>query len=69
MWWKFCFQFINLYAANLAAFLTMERQMLPIESLDDLTSQSKIDYAPIKGSETDEYFWRRQYIDDNIYTK
>ena len=41
-WWLFGFIIIASYTANLAAFLTVSRLAVDINSLDDLMAQSKI---------------------------
>ena len=44
-WWVFGFIMIATYTANLAAFLTVSRLEQPIESLDDLAKQFKVNVA------------------------
>lgn len=44
------------YTANLAAFLTVERLELPIESADDLSKQNKIEYGCLAGGSTETFF-------------
>lgn len=41
-WWLFGFIIIASYTANLAAFLTVSRLETPVESLEDLSKQYKI---------------------------
>jgi len=41
-WWFFTLIIISSYTANLAAFLTIERMEVPIESAQDLANQNKI---------------------------
>ena len=41
-WWLFGFIIVASYTANLAAFLTVSRLAVDINSLDDLMAQSKI---------------------------
>ena len=41
-YWFFTLIMISSYTANLAAFLTIERMEMPISSVDDLASQTKI---------------------------
>jgi len=42
---------ISSYTANLAAFLTVERMVSPIESVEDLSNQQQIKYGvPSSGS-------------------
>ncbi|XP_046384858.1 ionotropic receptor 25a [Ischnura elegans] len=66
-WWLFGFIIIASYTANLAAFLTVSRLDTPIESLDDLAKQYKIQYAPVNGSAAMTYFKRMADIEDRFY--
>lgn len=66
-WWLFCFIVIASYTANLAAFLTVSRLDIPIESLDDLAKQYRIKYAPIDGTAEQTYFERMAYIEEIFY--
>lgn len=66
-WWLFCFIVISSYTANLAAFLTVSRLDIPIESLDDLAKQYRIKYAPIDGTAESTYFERMAYIEEVFY--
>nr|WJJ63356.1 ionotropic receptor 25a [Pachyrhinus yasumatsui] len=66
-WWLFGFIIIASYTANLAAFLTVSRLDTPIESLDDLSKQYKIQYAPVNGSSTMTYFQRMADIEARFY--
>ena len=45
VWWFYSLIIISTYTANLAAFLTVERMLTPIESADDLVKQTKIKYG------------------------
>ncbi|KAK4882739.1 hypothetical protein RN001_006058 [Aquatica leii] len=67
-WWLFGFIIIASYTANLAAFLTVSRLDVPIESLDDLSKQYKIQYAPLNGSAAETYFQRMAAIEERFYT-
>ena len=67
IWWVFCFQLVQLYCANLAAFLTLEALETPIKSLEELTKQYQNDFAPVKESATEQYFWRRHNIEEMYY--
>lgn len=64
-----CVSFMVLasYTANLAAYLTVSRLEKPLMNLDDLAKQSKILYAPIKGSEASAYFSRMAEIEGRFY--
>lgn len=66
-WWLFGFIVLASYTANLAAFLTISRLEIPLESFDDLLHQRTYNYAPIKDSETHEYFKRMSRIEVLFY--
>ncbi|XP_034234148.1 ionotropic receptor 25a isoform X2 [Thrips palmi] len=66
-WWLFGFIIIASYTANLAAFLTVSRLDTPVESLDDLSKQYKIQYAPYNGSAAMTYFQRMADIETRFY--
>ncbi|XP_048747821.2 ionotropic receptor 25a-like isoform X2 [Ostrea edulis] len=67
-WWLFGFIVIATYTANLAAFLTVSRLDEPIKSLDDLSSQQKVKYAPHNGSAAMVYFQRMAEIEQKFYS-
>ncbi|UYV84177.1 GRIA2 [Cordylochernes scorpioides] len=56
VWWFFTLIIISSYTANLAAFLTVERMITPINSADDLASQTEVEYGTLKYSSTQEFF-------------
>lgn len=56
IWWFFTLIIISSYTANLAAFLTVERMITPIESADDLADQSEIAYGTLEGGSTMTFF-------------
>ncbi|UYV75518.1 GRIK1 [Cordylochernes scorpioides] len=56
LWWFFTLIMISSYTANLAAFLTVERMITPIESVEDLAEQSKIGYGTLEGGSTMTFF-------------
>ncbi|KAF7649797.1 hypothetical protein LDENG_00135820, partial [Lucifuga dentata] len=58
VWWFFTLIIISSYTANLAAFLTVERMVSPIESADDLAKQTEIAYGTLEGGSTKEFFGR-----------
>ncbi|XP_078051605.1 ionotropic receptor 25a-like isoform X2 [Augochlora pura] len=66
-WWLFGFIIIASYTANLAAFLTVSRLEIPIETLEDLSKQYKIQYAPIMNSSAYTYFNRMANIEWKFY--
>lgn len=65
--WAFTLIIISSYTANLAAFLTVQRMEVPIESPDDLADQTNIEYGTIHGGSTMTFFMVRPTADeDNI---
>lgn len=61
---------ISSYTANLAAFLTVERMVSPIESAEDLAKQTEIAYGTLEAGSTKEFFRVRQFsYDFNIQNK
>ncbi|XP_032686225.1 ionotropic receptor 25a [Odontomachus brunneus] len=66
-WWLFGFIIIASYTANLAAFLTVSRLEIPIETLEDLSKQYKIQYAPTLNSPAYTYFQRMANIEARFY--
>jgi glutamate receptor, ionotropic, invertebrate len=61
------FIIIASYTANLAAFLTVSRLDTPVESLEDLSKQYKVLYAPLNGSSAMTYFQRMADIERRFY--
>ncbi|WAR07420.1 GRIK2-like protein, partial [Mya arenaria] len=55
-WWLFTLIIISSYTANLAAFLTVERMVSPIESAEDLAKQTDISYGTLSGGSTMSFF-------------
>lgn len=55
-WWFFILILVSSYTANLAAFLTVERMVNPIESAEDLAKQTKIKYGTVKSGSTEAFF-------------
>ncbi|KAM9377546.1 glutamate receptor 1a [Pholidichthys leucotaenia] len=58
VWWFFTLIIISSYTANLAAFLTVERMVSPIESAEDLAKQTEIAYGTLDAGSTKEFFKR-----------
>ncbi|XP_067348726.1 glutamate receptor 1-like isoform X4 [Channa argus] len=58
VWWFFTLIIISSYTANLAAFLTVERMVSPIESAEDLAKQTEIAYGTLEAGSTKEFFMR-----------
>ncbi|XP_015781324.2 glutamate receptor 1-like isoform X3 [Tetranychus urticae] len=56
VWWFFTLIIISSYTANLAAFLTVERMVTPINSADDLAKQTRVEYGVLKDASTMEFF-------------
>jgi len=56
VWWFFTLIIISTYTANLAAFLTVERMLTPIENADDLAKQTEIQYGTLHGGSTNAFF-------------
>ncbi|XP_071030302.1 glutamate receptor ionotropic, kainate 5-like [Oncorhynchus clarkii lewisi] len=61
VWWMFTLIIISSYTANLAAFLTVQRMEVPIESPDDLADQTNIEYGTIHGGSTMTFFMNSRY--------
>lgn len=56
IWWFFTLILVSSYTANLAAFLTVERMITPIQSVEDLATQSKIAYGTLEAGSTMTFF-------------
>ncbi|XP_026780541.1 glutamate receptor ionotropic, kainate 4 isoform X2 [Pangasianodon hypophthalmus] len=61
VWWAFTLIIISSYTANLAAFLTVQRMDVPIESVDDLADQTAIEYGTMHGGSTMTFFQNSRY--------
>ncbi len=55
-WWFFSLILVSSYTANLAAFLTVEKLVTPIESVEDLAKQTDILYGTVGGGSTMAFF-------------
>nr|CAI5842080.1 unnamed protein product [Callosobruchus analis] len=55
-WWFFTLIIISSYTANLAAFLTVERMITPIEHAEGLASQTEIPYGTLESGSTMTFF-------------
>lgn len=64
VWWFFTLIIISSYTANLAAFLTVERMVSPIESAEDLAKQTEIAYGTLDSGSTKEFFRVRESLFD-----
>lgn len=60
--WAFTLIIISSYTANLAAFLTVQRMEVPIESVDDLADQTAIEYGTMYAGSTMTFFQVRGYV-------
>ncbi len=57
VWWFFTLIIISSYTANLAAFLTVERMITPIETVADLAENKQdISYGTLHGGSTMTFF-------------
>lgn len=56
VWWFFTLILISSYTANLAAFLTVERMVTPINSPEDLATQSEVQYGTLLHGSTWDFF-------------
>ena len=56
MWWFFTLIMISSYTANLAAFLTVERMVTPINTAEDLAAQNEVQYGTLINGSTYEFF-------------
>nr|CAH7759919.1 unnamed protein product [Callosobruchus chinensis] len=65
-WWFFTLILISSYTANLAAFLTVERMVAPINSAEDLASQTEVEYGTLYHGATWDFFRRSQLT---LYSK
>jgi len=61
-WWFFTLIIISSYTANLAAFLTIERMLTPIDSADDLVKQTEIKYGTLDDGSTQDFFKVRCFL-------
>ncbi|XP_017787276.1 PREDICTED: glutamate receptor 1-like isoform X2 [Nicrophorus vespilloides] len=66
VWWFFTLILISSYTANLAAFLTVERMVAPINSPEDLVSQTEVQYGTLYHGATWDFFRRSQIT---LYSK
>ncbi|CAF4262862.1 unnamed protein product [Rotaria socialis] len=60
-WWYFSLIFVSSYTANLVAFLTVEKLVAPIETVEDLAKQQEIKYGSVKNGTTSAFF-EKSYV-------
>lgn len=65
-WYFFTLIMISSYTANLAAFLTVEKIVYPIENAKDLSEQTEIKYGCVQSGSTENFFKDSQI---DIYKK
>ena len=56
VWWFFTLIMVTFYIANLAAFLTVDRMVTPISSMEDLASHSSYEYGTVIHGSTWDFF-------------
>ena len=56
VWWFFTLIIISSYTANLAAFLTVETMIMPINNADELVDQKEIAYGTRRSGSTKSFF-------------
>lgn len=61
MWWFFTLIMVSSYTANLAAFLTVERLVSPIEGVEDLAKQTSIQYGCLQSGSTQAFFKESEF--------
>lgn len=66
-YWLFVVLMLATFTANLAAFLTVERMQTPVQSLEQLAKQSRINYTVVEGSDTHQYFINMKFAEDTLY--
>nr|QKN21273.1 ionotropic receptor [Bactrocera dorsalis] len=66
-YWLFVVLMLATFTANLAAFLTVERMQTPVQSLEQLARQSRINYTVVEGSSTHQYFINMKFAEDTLY--
>ncbi|KAH8408870.1 hypothetical protein KR009_002908, partial [Drosophila setifemur] len=66
-YWLFVVLMLATFTANLAAFLTVERMQTPVQSLEQLARQSRINYTVVGESDTHQYFINMKFAEDTLY--
>ncbi|XP_043275126.1 uncharacterized protein [Venturia canescens] len=66
-YWLFVVLMLATFTANLAAFLTVERMQSPVQSLEQLARQSRINYTVLANSTIHQYFTNMKNAEDKLY--
>ncbi|XP_013108762.2 ionotropic receptor 25a [Stomoxys calcitrans] len=66
-YWLFVVLMLATFTANLAAFLTVERMQTPVQSLEQLARQSRINYTVVHESDTHQYFINMDFAEKTLY--
>ncbi|GLV32024.1 Ionotropic receptor 8a [Carabus blaptoides fortunei] len=66
-YWLFVVLMLATFTANLAAFLTVERMQSPVQSLEQLAKQSRINYTVKAESWAHQYFINMKFAEDTLY--
>ncbi|XP_075156258.1 ionotropic receptor 8a isoform X1 [Haematobia irritans] len=66
-YWLFVVLMLATFTANLAAFLTVERMQTPVQSLDQLARQSRINYTVVHESDAHHYFINMDFAEKTLY--
>ncbi|XP_078050194.1 ionotropic receptor 8a isoform X2 [Augochlora pura] len=67
-YWLFVVLMLATFTANLAAFLTVERMQTPVQSLEQLARQSRINYTVLANSSVHQYFKNMKKAEFKLYT-
>ncbi|XP_008206325.2 glutamate receptor ionotropic, kainate 1 [Nasonia vitripennis] len=66
-YWLFVVLMLATFTANLAAFLTVERMQSPVQSLEQLARQSRINYTVLDNSTIHQYFKNMKMAEEKLY--
>ncbi|XP_058794707.1 ionotropic receptor 25a isoform X2 [Phymastichus coffea] len=66
-YWLFVVLMLATFTANLAAFLTVERMQSPVQSLEQLARQSRINYTVLENSTIHQYFKNMKMAEEKLY--
>ncbi|XP_076046032.1 ionotropic receptor 8a isoform X2 [Oratosquilla oratoria] len=66
-YWLFVVLMLATFTANLAAFLTVERMQTPVSSLEELATQSKINYTILGSTAVEQYFINMAAAEEELY--